>query len=407
MKICILATGYPRWKGDFDSIYLHQLAKNLVKLGAEVHVIAPHANNLLSEEIMDGVQIHRFKYMYPQKFENVAYFPGIPENVKKNMVKIQLLPFITSMSIALLKLTKKYNFDIINPHWAIPSGFLATSLINSKKIPIVTTIYGADIALTINKYSFLRYILRKSLLYSNKVVSISTFTKKFTLDNLENIPKEHIEVIVYGVDEKFFENYDPNEYMSSKSSGKYTIMTCGRLVKRKGINYLIESMKEVLRVFPESKLIIAGDGPEKNNLIRLSQKLNISKNVEFLGAVSEEELIKSYKSCDLFVLPSIVDSSGDTEGLGLVLVEAMALGKPVIGTNVGGIPDIIPKNANYGYLVNQKDPNELSEKIIKILSNDETRLKMGINARKTAEHKFRWENIAKKYLNVFQEVISK
>ncbi|GAA0129020.1 glycosyltransferase family 4 protein [Methanococcus maripaludis] len=401
MKICIVATGYPRWKGDFDSTYLHQLSKNLVKLGVEVHVIAPHAKNAHVEEIIDGVHIHRFRYMYPDKFETLAYFPGIPENIKKRFSKLQVLPFVISMTINLFKLTKKHKFDIINPHWIIPSGWITTGTIF--KTPIITTIYGADLTLPINKYPFLKVFLEKSLLKSDGIISISTFTKKYALNNFLEISEESIKVVPYGVDDKYF--IPPSlKNTENKFDTNYTIMTCGRLVERKGIKYLIESMVEVLKKFPKTKLIIVGDGPEKNNLVEYSKKLGILENIEFLGAVHEEILPKWYKSCDLFVLPSIVDSSGDTEGLGLVLVEAMASAKPVIGTNVGGIPDIISKNSDYGYLIDQKNPKELSVKIIEILSNDIKRIEMGTNAYYTAKNKFSWENVAKEYVNIFQNI---
>lgn len=153
MKILILTTGYPRWKGDFANVYLHRLAKSLVNKGIEFHVVAPHARDLKKEEVIDGVCIHRFQYLYPSNLQNLAYFPGVPEKIKTIKGKMQLPFFMLGMIKKTIGIVKKYDIDVINAHWAIPTGFLAAFTKRLHKKPVLITLYGAELWPAIRKNS--------------------------------------------------------------------------------------------------------------------------------------------------------------------------------------------------------------------------------------------------------------
>ena len=127
------------------------------------------------------------------------------------------------------------------------------------------------------------------------------------------------------------------------------------------------ALDRVLKIYPNTKLLIFGDGPEKNELTKIIKKLEMINNIEFMGEVKNTELTKYYCISDLFVIPSIV-VNGHTEGLGVVTIEAMACGTSVIGSNVGGIPDVIKDGYN-GFLVPEKSEIELAEKINILISD--------------------------------------
>src|SRR3989338_5856854 len=131
-------------------------------------------------------------------------------------------------------------------------------------------------------------------------------------------------------------------------------------------------MNEVIKKFPKAKLVIVGDGPEKTNLELLTKKLNLNDNIIFTVKIENKYLPQFYATADLFAGPSIVTKSGDTEGLGVVFLEALASGTCVVGNNIGGIPDIIENNKT-GILVRQKDSKQLANAIIKLLSNPKLR----------------------------------
>lgn len=402
MKVLMLATGYPKWENDSSHSYLHRLAKLLVIKGLEVHVLAPHAKGIKKEEIMDGVYIHRFQYLYPSNIQTLAYFPGIPEKLKTLNGKIQVPFFMLSMSKALLEVVKKYNFDIIYAHWVIPTGFIALFTKRVHKRSIVIKLYGAEIYPFYRKNNITskiaKRIIRFTLRNVDKIVGNSGPTCKVG----EEMSCEKIEILPEGVDlESFNPNRDYYEIINRYKLGDYRIIfSTGRMVERKGFKYLIESIPYILREYPKTKLIIGRDGPDRNNLVKLSVDLGIAENVIFPGIIPNEDLPKFMAVATVFVLPSIVDRTGDTEGLGLVLLEAMACGTPVIGTNVGGIPYIIENGVN-GFLVEQKKPGQLAKGIIKLF-DEELGQTIGEAGKKYIEENFTWNIITEKCIKILK-----
>src|SRR4030042_668473 len=335
MKILIIATGYPKREGDFNNIYLHRLAKSLVNLDVETHVIAPHAPGIKKNEILDGVHIHRFQYLFPATFQTLAYLPGIPEKIKTIRGKLQLLEFATNFAI--------------------------------------------------NK--------------ADKVVGISDKTCEA---GIKISGRKDIEILPDGIDTETF-NPKIKENGIKKGFGRF-IFSSGRMVERKGFIYLIRAMPKVLERFPKIKLIISGDGPERKKLEKEVQKLKIKENIIFPGFISNRDFPRYMKTAEIFILPSIVDKHGDTEGSATILLEALACGTSIVGTKVGGVPYAI-RNEFSKYLVKQKEPKELAEKIILLLSNEKLRKKVGRNGIKYVRENFGWEKIAARYTKNFKKLI--
>ena len=401
MKVLILTTGYLRWKGDFANVYLHRLAKSLVNKGIKVYVIAPHAKDLKREEIIDGVYIHRFQYL-PEKFQTLAYFPGIPEKIKTVKGKIQLPLFMLSMIKKMISVTRKYDIDVINAHWAIPTGFIATFTKRFHKRPVVITLYGAELWPAIKKNSkLMKWLIKYALNNADKVVGISDAT----CDAGKEISgRKDIEILPDGIDtETFNPKIDGNEI--KKKYGRF-IFSSGRIVERKGFIYLVRAVPYILKKFPQIKLIISGDGPEREKLETEVRKLKIKNNVIFPGFIPDEDFPKYMKACDVFVLPSIIDRRGDTEGSATILLEAMACGTIVVGTKVGGIPYAIKEGIG-GFLVEQKEPKQLAEKIIMLLEDEKLRKEMGKIGRRYVEEKFGWEKIVERYIGKLEEINTK
>ena len=174
-----------------------------------------------------------------------------------------------------------------------------------------------------------------------------------------------------------------------KISDDNFILFVGRLVGTKGIKYLLRAMKTV-----DSKLVICGGGPDKEKLQRLTGKLGLNDKVQFPGRVSEEEKHKLFSSCSLFVLPSIYES------FGIAAAEAMSYGKPVIASNVGGLPEVVNGG---GLLANPKDPNDLAKQITTLLRNPEKRKQLGIKAKEIASG-YTWDSSAEQMEKVYNEI---
>jgi glycosyltransferase involved in cell wall biosynthesis len=387
MKVLFLATTFPRWENDTRPAFVYELSKRLQKSGLEIVILAPY-----------GMRIYRFPYFFPTRYQKLAYNGGLLPNLNKSKLAIIQIPFfLASEIIYALKIIRKEKIEIIHSHWIIPNGFVGAVCKRILNIPHFITAYGSD-ALIIEKSRILRIFGSFVLVNAEEITADSAYTRDLTVLINKSV-ENSIHVIPMGVDEQRFNK--KNRISCERSPDEPVILSVGRLVERKGLKYLIRAMKRVIKTYPDAKLLIGGDGPEKENLMNECSRLELEKNVEFLGFIPNEKIPQIYSSADIFVLPSIVTKSGDTEGLGVVLLEAMASGIPVIGSDIGGITDII-EDRKTGLLVKSEDPDDLAEKILFILSNKNFRLNMSTEAMNLINQKFSWDTVTKQFVEVFK-----
>ena len=279
------------------------------------------------------------------------------------------IPFLRAFSFVFFGFFRGIfrDFDIIHAHYAAPQGFLGLLLKYFKRRRLVITVHGSDITV-LSKSPVFRPILRFVLKNADKIIAVSAFLKG-EVERL-GVPEGKIEVIYGGVtiseDEKVFE-----------PAGR-VVTFVGSLVPQKGVDTLIESFKEV--DIKDTDLVIVGDGPERKRLEALAADAN---DIQFLGR--REGLKNILTKSDVLVLPS------REEGFGLVLLEAMALGVPVVATNVGGIPEILEDNVS-GILVEKNNPEQLAGAIVKVLEDEEIRKTIIENGREKAK-RFTWEKM--------------
>lgn len=206
--------------------------------------------------------------------------------------------------------------------------------------------------------------------------------------------KQNIKVIHVGVDTQLFKPMPPAGMYLTK--GDFRILTAARLHKYKGLRYLIEAMKIIRKEIPDIHLYIAGKGEDEQNLKTMTERLHLNDAVTFLSSpIPNHEMPALYAECDVYVQPSVI------EPYGIAVVEAMACGKPVVGTSVGGMRDTIDKET--GFLAEPANPEEIGS-CIKLLHNEDIRRRMGANARKRAVEKFDWSRIALEYMECMKGI---
>jgi len=202
--------------------------------------------------------------------------------------------------------------------------------------------------------------------------------------------RKHLRVIPPGVETESF------RYTPPLKKKHFEILTVGYLVKRKGIQYLIRALPYILREFKDFKLRIVGDGPYKEELMYLVKKLSLSPYVKFEGKVRRNKLPEIYSHCDVYVQPSL------SETFPYAIREAMSVGRPIVTTHVGFVDEHI-KDGIHGYLVPPANSRALADAIIRLLSNEKLRYKMGLMARKYVEENLRWDKIASKWYELYAE----
>ena len=347
--------------------------------GAETHI------NYLSKELSKlGCKVEILTSLYNKK---------LPKSENINSVLIKRIPvshtfYHTPITPNLFDVLMKEDYDIIHVHYSGPyspelSSFV--SLIRDK--PMIITHHGIGYGSGLKGFLEKVYYITLWNFVLSTVKKIIIPTSMY-LDDLKKHRKKCI-VIPNGVDLK--------EFVKQKSKNKSKekiVLFVGKLLVYKGLDILLEAMKKV-----DAKLVIVGHGDE-TYYKKLVKKMRLDNKVMFLKDLERKKLIEIYKRCDVLVLPSI----RKTEVFGIVLIEGMASGKPVIGSRIGGIPEII-KNGKNGLLVPPEDSDSLIDAINYILNNPKKSKKMGSYGQKLCKLKYDWKVIAKKTFEVYNEVM--
>jgi glycosyltransferase involved in cell wall biosynthesis len=405
LKICILTSTYPRWKNDYIPAFVHNLAKELVKAGICVIVVAPHDANTKSHDFIDGVEIYRFQYWFTRKGQRVAYGSGMPDNLAHSVLaKIQLPFFILFFFLKGLKIAKKC--DLIHAQFLL-SGFIGVFIkkITGKKL--ILTIHAGGL-FGLERMPCKRKVARLIAIETDKINVVSNyigerFLKLLTADMSMKI-KDHIVVMPMGVHlDRFNSGSKPG---SKVNINKIALLFVGRITDKKGLPTLIDAIHILKETVTNFQLYIVGGGPLKSRMEKRVSDLELNKYTEFTGRVSDQELTELYRSSDIVIVPSVISESGDTEGMPVVILEAMAAGKPIVASNVSGIPDVVTDGIN-GYLVEQKDPEQLAEKIIYLIEHPKLRENMGMVGRKMVEKKFTWKKIGERTIEMYSGILSK
>lgn len=387
-RLLVLASTYPRWTGDPEPGFVHELAKRLLDK-FDVTVLCPHAPGAATRELMEGVTVVRYHYA-PEQLETLVNDGGIITNLKRAKWKLLLVPsFVLMQAWQAWRLVRSGKVDVIHAHWVLPQGLIAALLpsLPGKSVPFLVTSHGADLYALRGKIldALKRFVLRKAA--SATVVSAAMCEHL----QMHGMDMGHVSVMPMGVDMTGRFHPDAN---IPRSSGE--LLFVGRLVEKKGLRYLLEAMPIVLQSFPEVRLTVAGFGPEEVALKMQAYALGIDKQVRFIGAVPQAQLPSLYRRAALFVAPFVRAESGDEEGLGLVLVEAIGCGCPVIVGNVPAVYDVLGTRASTN-CIDPRDTHLFARRIINELSREQPIKSEESDLRETVAGKFDWANVAASY----------
>ncbi len=294
-------------------------------------------------------------------------------------------------------LLKKGTFDAIHAFFTVPCGYMAMRLSKKYHIPYIVSLRGADVPGYSERftllYSLLRPLTRTIWARASNVVSNSSGLRILAL---KTNPTQEIAIIPNGIDIAEFKPSGEKEI-----DGYVRILCVSRLTTRKGINYLIEAMRLLLVTDTNRKieLWIAGEGDATVSLKQLTRELGIESKVKFFGLVAHENLARHYQMADIFCLPSL------NEGMSNTMLEALASGMPIVATVTGGTEELVGDGEN-GFYVDQKSPEDLAEKLEKLIADADLRKRFGEVSRARAE-KMSWKNVALSYYGLYQKIVKK
>ncbi len=389
MKVLTFCHVFPRSEEDTVAPFLWNFHQALTQNGVHVTVVAPHNKGLPMVEQYPNYEVHRFRYA-PEKFERLAYRGQMHELVLASLFnKIIFLFYLLAAFAKAFSLIRRLKPDLVHVHWWIPSGLVMAILSKITKTPYIVTTHGTDVFI-VRKFKILRPFARFVFHNAKRVHVNSEYVKEVTLEIIPD-ENEKIDVVPMPIRESGL----PYPTPTFRGNGK--ILAIGRLIERKGFHVLLEAMSKVPAKF---HLTLIGSGPEKERLEQLTRHLGIEDRVRFVDSVLPSRLFDYFKDADMFILPSITDWKGEKEGLGMVLLESIWMGVPVIAARSGGVTDIVIDHQS-GLLVPERDAQELANAIVE-LSNKETFLQLIAGGRAHYEKNYSFASIAKAAVDSYE-----
>lgn len=377
MKILQTPVRFYPFIGGVES-HVYYLSRKLVEQGHDVTVICANEPNRKKEDTVDNVVVKRLSYI--GKIANTNITPNLP---------LQLL---------------QEEFDIIHTHlptpWSADWSAMAAKL---KRKPLVVTyhndIVGGGVANYIAKF-YNATSLKLLLGAAGKIILTQPNYLKFSphLRKRSKSP-EKFEIIPNGVD---INEFKPLKTQKEKNS-VFFLSVLNKYHRYKALDYLLKALVLVKKEFIDVKLMIGGEGELLEYYRVMARTLDLENNVEFHGFIPQEKLVEYYNKCNVFVLPSI---SSSQEGFGIVLLEALACGTPVIGTEIVGVASDV-KEHNAGIIVPPKDSEALGKTIIELLRDADLAREMGIRGRALVASEYTWKSVAAKTLAVYEELVGR
>lgn len=386
MKICIATTTFPRWEGDGQGAFIFEAARAVSNQGVDVQVVTMHSPGLAPSTRIENIPVLRPRYFRPEAWEILKKEGGgLPITWQKYpWGRLQVLPFLLVHTLAISYYSR--TCDLVHAHWTLSAG-CAIAGRPLHHCPVLATLHGSDI-FRVTKNPAGAWLTRQVLVRANRIVAVSQALANRVAE-LGHIT-QRLHVIPDGVDTARFTPKQLNDRED-------TILFVGSLIERKGVKYLLHAMADVLHSLPQYRLILLGNGPQELCLRTLAEGLGISGHVAFLGFQPQEEVRRWMQKAKLLVLPSL------EEGLGVVLLEALASGTPIVASNVNGIPEVVVPEV--GTLVPPMDTGALTAAILSILENPQVWAEMSQQARQRALNVYDWNHIAERWIALYKSML--
>jgi glycosyltransferase involved in cell wall biosynthesis len=394
LTILVLASTYPRWAGDPEPGFIHELCKRL-SLEHRIIVLCPHATGASATEMLDGVEVVRYRYA-PEKWEVLVNNGGIVNNLRRKPLMAMLLPsfFLFQLFVA-ARLARLHRIDAIHAHWLIPQGLIAALVCRlfAKKIPFIVTSHGADLyALRGRLMSLLKRFVAKRA----NAITVVSGAMQSDMARLE-VEVNKITVQPMGID--FESRFTPHP-ATERSLDE--ILFVGRLVEKKGLNYLLDAMPAICAARPSVRLKIAGFGPEEASLREQAGRMGLNQVVHFIGPVRQADLPALYRQAAVLVAPFVRASNGDVEGLGLVVGEAIGCHCPVIVGDVPAVKDVITDGE--GKVISPLDAAALANAVVAVMENPKSALDSVTKARIRLNRQLSWPVVAAGYSKLLRKI---
>ena len=371
-----------------------------------VRVLTARTNYLTGREI-DGWREHDRAVRFP--VDRIPLLRPLmqppPANIVMSLMRFAFkdIPLYAGVLASAAGLVRRHRINVVCIGELVTGSWLGIALKKLFGTRLVIYVHGEEIT-TATGGRLHGNKRRDYLNAADKVIAVSSFTCD-ALTHEMGLRAERVSLVQNGVDTDRFTPGERDQSLVSKHGleGRKVVLTLGRLVARKGADMGIRAMAKVVRQRPDVHYLIVGEGELRPELERIIAEENLASHVTLVGKVSEADLVRYFRLCDLFLMPNRTMPDGDTEGFGLVFREANACGKPVIGGRAGGVVEAVVDGES-GYLVNGEDPDEIAEKVLTLLNDEALARSLGMRGLEIARRN-NTKEVTKQFLAIAERLL--
>lgn len=408
MRVLMLTSSYPKSRGDTTAPFIESIATHIAAQGVETHVVLPEHRELQRGAVEDGVHLHSYRYAPKAEWTLWGYAEALRADVKLKRGVYALAPLALASSFQkMMQLTAREKFDVLHVHWVLPNAPAAALVAQFRKLPLVISMHGSDVFMAEKNRAFgatARWCFDRAQWLT--ACSDELMQRALALGADESTT----EWIPYGADAKAF-HVDSAAAQRVRDAlhlqnDDVMILAVGRLVYKKGFEFLIAAMPEILQRAPHARLVLVGYGDLRDELETQAHALGLNGEVTFAGRVPREQIPAYFGAADIVSVPSVRDAAGNVDGLPNVVLEGMAAGKAIVASNIAGFPDVIDDGAS-GLLVPEKKSDALADAVVALARDARLRAALGERAREKIHTQLNWENVARRFIRVYEQVTQK
>ena len=391
--VVMVTSSYPRFPGDSVGTFMEPIATTVAALGHEVHIVAPWHPLLQRKPEERGVRFHFYKYAPLDSLNVFGYAAAMRADVTLRGASFIAAPLALAQGWRMARqVAHQYRATVMHGHWVVPGG--VTAALAQSKLPLVISLHGSDVFVA-EKMAPARAAARLAFRRAGAITACS--------DDLAHravalgADATRVEVVPYGVDSSRFKP-DARQRGTLRSAigvkdDELLIFAAGRLVRKKGFEYLIDAMSTLPPQLP-AMLAIAGGGDLEAELTRRAKQW-AGARVKMLGNVTQDVVAGYLAAADIVVVPSVRDEAGNVDGLPNVVLEALASGTPLITTTAGGIGAVVSHDGT-AFVVPERDSTAIGAGIAALAGDPERRARLGTAGRALVDQQFGWMRTAQR-----------
>jgi glycosyltransferase involved in cell wall biosynthesis len=390
--VVMVTTSYPRFPGDSVGTFMEPIARAVAARGHVVHLVAPWHPLVARAPEEHGVRLHFYRYTPLRALNVFGYAAAMRADVSLRAAAYLAAPLALAAGWrAVRAVARRHHATVMHGHWVVPGGVTAAAA--APALPLVISLHGSDVYVA-ETVAPARIAARRAFARAGFVTACSDDLGRRAV--ALGAHPARIETVPYGVD---VERFRPNTETRALRRRELAIddrvpliFSAGRLVRKKGFEYLIDALARL----PGPTLAIAGQGALEPELRERARTRGLAERVRFLGDLSQDAVGEYLTAADVVCVPSVRDDSGNVDGLPNVVLEALASGTPLVTTAAGGIGAVV-EDGRTAFVVAERDPGAIAAAMARALADPESARRMGAAGRALVQARFGWDRTAERF----------